>query len=188
MADTRNFRKETKPLGMSVHYRSFRGFLILNKMKKLVNEMKVVSQVADVRAVYSTKIPAKDRVKVISSQMAYKALLPYYTDGIMEQKEVFCALYLDKANKMLGTAKITEGSVSSCIVDVPYIFRLAILMNASSIILCHNHPSGNLQESDADKIITKKIIQAGELLDIKILDHLIIHEENYHSFADNGLI
>ena len=150
--------------------------------------MQIVSQVADVRAVYSTKIPTKDRIKVISSQMAYNALLPYYVDGIMEQKEVFCAMYLDRSNKLLGTAKITEGSVSSCIVDVPYIFRLAILINASSIILCHNHPSGNLKESDSDKIITEQIIQAGKLLDIKILDHLIIHDENYHSFADNGLI
>lgn len=157
--------------------------------KHIKKEMETVSKVADVRAVYSVKVPAKDRIQIKSPDTVYNVLKPFYQEsGFMEQKEIFSCLYLDRSNKILGMAKISEGSSCATIVDIPYIFRLAILMNASSVILCHNHPSGNLQASDADKQITKKIIQAGELLDIKIFDHIILSSEGYFSFLGEDLI
>lgn len=157
--------------------------------KHIKKEMETVSKVADVRAVYSIKVPAKDRIQIKSPDVVYNILKPFYMEsGFMEQKEIFSCLYLDRSNKVLGMAKISEGSSCATVVDIPYIFRLAILMNASSVILCHNHPSGNLQASDADKQITKKIIQAGELLDIKIFDHIILSSEGYFSFLGEDLI
>lgn len=159
------------------------------QVKHLKKEMETVSKVADVRAVYSVKVPAKDRIQIKSPDAVYNILKPFYMEsGFMEQKEIFSCLFLDRSNKILGMAKISEGSSCATVVDIPYIFRLAILMNASSVILCHNHPSGNLQASDADKQITKKIIQAGELLDIKIFDHMIISSWGYFSFLGEDLI
>lgn len=157
--------------------------------KHIKKEMETVSKVADVRAVYSVKVPAKDRIQIKSPDAVYNILKPFYMEsGFMEQKEIFSCLFLDRSNKILGMAKISEGSSCATVVDIPYIFRLAILMNASSVILCHNHPSGNLQASDADKQITKKIIQAGELLDIKIFDHIILSSDGYFSFLGEDLI
>lgn len=157
--------------------------------KHIKKEMETVSKVADVRAVYSIKVPAKDRIQIKSPDAVYNILKPFYMEsGFMEQKEIFSCLFLDRSNKILGMAKISEGSSCATVVDIPYIFRLAILINASSVILCHNHPSGNLQASDADKQITKKIIQAGELLDIKIFDHMIISSWGYFSFLGEDLI
>jgi DNA repair protein RadC len=159
------------------------------QVKHIKKEMETVSKVADVKAVYSVKVPAKDRIQIKSPDAVYNILRPFYMDsGFMEQKEIFSCLYLDRSNKILGMAKISEGSSCATIVDIPYIFRLAILMNASSVILCHNHPSGNLQASDADKQITKKIIQAGGLFDIQIFDHLIISSDGFLSMQSEGLI
>lgn len=159
------------------------------QVKHIKKEMETVSQVCEIKASYSIKVPAKDRIKVTSPNLVYDALKPFYIDsGFMEQKEIFTCMFLDKGAKMLGMAKISEGSVSATIVDIPYIFRLAILMNASSLILCHNHPSGNLQASDADKQITKKIIQAAGLFDIQIFDHLIISADGFLSMQSEGLI
>lgn len=151
--------------------------------------MQVVSQVAEVRAVYSTKIPAKDRVKILRSKDTENIFRPFYENtGFLEQKEVFSCLYLDRSNKVLGIAKISEGSNCATVVDAQYIFRIALLMNASQIILCHNHPSCSTTPSDADKQITRKIVQAGEFMEIKILDHIILTSECYLSFADEGLL
>lgn len=159
------------------------------QMKHIQKEMEIVSQVCEIKASYSIKVPARDRIKVTSPNLVYDALRPFYMDsGFMEQKEIFTCMFLNKGCKLLGMAKISEGSVSSTVVDIPYIFRLAILMNASCIILCHNHPSGNLQASEADKGITKKIKEAGKLFDIEIFDHLIISADGFISMQSEGLI
>jgi DNA repair protein RadC len=83
---------------------------------------------------------------------------------------------------------LSKGGVSGTIADVKLIFKNALEHTASSIIVCHNHPSGNLDPSDQDRAITEKIRAAGKILDIGLLDHLIISDNNYYSFADNGLI
>jgi len=100
--------------------------------------------------------------------------------------EEFWVLLLNRSNKVITKFKISQGGVSGTVIDVRIILKPAIENLASSIILCHNHPSGNIYPSDADEKITGKISEAAGTMDIKVLDHLIITDENYFSFADEG--
>jgi DNA repair protein RadC len=102
--------------------------------------------------------------------------------------EVFAVLLLNRANKIIHFEIISRGGITGTIADPRLILKLAIENNATGLILCHNHPSGNLQPSKADKDITEKIIKSASLLDIKILDHLIVSDEGYFSFLDEGLM
>lgn len=102
--------------------------------------------------------------------------------------EVFGVLLLNQANKVLHFELISQGGLTGTVADPRIIFRKALEHGATGVILCHNHPSGNTNPSQADKLITQKIKQAGEQLDIRVLDHLIIAESGYYSFADEGLI
>ena len=102
--------------------------------------------------------------------------------------EEFWILLLNRANKIIKKVLISEGGISGTVADPKRIFKTAIENNASSIILCHNHPSGNLKPSEADIKLTKKLKEAGTLLDIGVLDHIIMGEEKFYSFADEGLI
>jgi DNA repair protein RadC len=106
--------------------------------------------------------------------------------GMIEQKEIFSVLLIDKGNKVLGFLKVSEGSAVATVVDVQYILRAAILSGSSQLIICHNHPSGNLKPSQADLELTTKLKQACILLEIKLLDHIILspEENEYYSFAD----
>ena len=106
----------------------------------------------------------------------------------MQHVEETYALLLNRANKALGFSKISVGGTTGTIVDIKVIFQTALKSNASSIILCHNHPSGNLKPSEADIKITRSIKEAGKLMDIPLADHLIITDESYYSFADEGMI
>lgn len=102
--------------------------------------------------------------------------------------EGFWILLLNRANKIIKHLRISEGGVSGTVADPKKIFRFSIENGASGIILCHNHPSGNIKPSEQDLKLTNKIRDAGQLLDINVLDHLIIGEEKYFSFADENLI
>ena len=104
------------------------------------------------------------------------------------QHEEFCIVFLNNSNKVLYKEQLSKGGLTGTLVDVRLVFKKAIELYATAIILCHNHPSGKLQPSSADKIITKKLKQAGETLDVKVLDHLIITENAYFSFADESLM
>jgi len=97
-------------------------------------------------------------------------------------------LLLNRANKVLGITTISEGGLSGTVTDVRLIYQYAIKGNASGIIICHNHPSGNVNPSESDQKITNKIKEAGNLLDIQLLDHIILTSEReiYRSFADEG--
>jgi DNA repair protein RadC len=98
-------------------------------------------------------------------------------------------MLLTRSNKVLGIASISKGGINGTVTDVRIILQYAIKANASGIIICHNHPSGNLQPSESDLTITRKIKESGNLMDIQLLDHLlIIPEEKYCSMADEGLI
>ena len=102
--------------------------------------------------------------------------------------EEFWVLLLNRGNQILERVNISKGGVSQTVVDSKIIFKMAIDKLASSIILCHNHPSGNLKPSDADIQLTKKLKEAGRILDLPILDHLIFADNTYFSFADEGLL
>jgi DNA repair protein RadC len=102
--------------------------------------------------------------------------------------EEFWIILLNKANKVIRYCNISEGGISGTVVDPKKIFKIALDHHASSIILGHNHPSGNLQPSEADQKITKKIREAGNMLDVAVLDHIIIGDDRYYSFADEGMV
>jgi len=102
--------------------------------------------------------------------------------------EVFAVLYLNKANKVNHFEIISRGGLTGTVADPRIILKIALEQEATSIILCHNHPSGNLKPSKADEALTQKIKTAAAYLDIVIMDHLIVSEEGYYSFSDDGLL
>jgi DNA repair protein RadC len=102
--------------------------------------------------------------------------------------EEFWILFLNRSNRIINRMKLSQGGISGTVTDVRMVMKKAIEYLSSGIIVCHNHPSGNLNPSESDTNITRKIKEAGNLMDIQLLDHLIITEKDYFSFADNGLI
>lgn len=124
------------------------------------------------------------KAKVGSSADAYEATRPYLMDL---QHEQFWVLLLNRANEVIRPQQISIGGVSGTVADPKMIFKAAIEHLASAIILVHNHPSGNLTPSQADKDLTKKVKEAGRTLDIPVLDHLIFSDNGYFSFADEGI-
>ena len=127
----------------------------------------------------------RERPQIRSSRDAYDVIAPILIDLPHEE---FWILLLNRANKVMSREQISLGGVAGTVVDAKIIFRKAIEGMASSIVLVHNHPSGNLQPSQQDIDLTKKLKKAGETLDISVLDHLIITEGGYFSFADEHLI
>ena len=107
------------------------------------------------------------------------------TDSIEIYETAIC-IFLNRSNKTIGWLKISQGGISGTIMDTRLILATALKCLASGIILCHNHPSGNLQPSGTDESITNKIKTAGELLDIALIDHIILTADSYFSFIDNG--
>lgn len=122
---------------------------------------------------------------VKSSRDAFEALYSSVTDLDHEQ---FWVLLLDQANKVLRTERISQGGITGTVADPKKIFKAALNISACNIILCHNHPSGQLKPSDADIKLTKKLVASGDMLDIKVIDHLIIGQDEYFSFADEGML
>ncbi|MFY9152108.1 MAG: JAB domain-containing protein [Prolixibacteraceae bacterium] len=147
-----------------------------------------VFKLAEIEVKYSTKIKAADRPKVSTSHDAADAFRELWSQS-MEHKESFYAMYLNRNNRILGIHKVAEGGLSGTVVDIRCVFQVALKANACSVIVAHNHPSGNSIPSEADKTITRKIKEAGKFLDIPLLDHLImLPDEGYTSFADEGFI
>jgi len=126
-----------------------------------------------------------EKILVKSSETVYKLFHPLLGD--LEHEE-FWLLMLNRANRILGRFKVSQGGLSGTVIDTRIILKKALDNLASSIIVCHNHPSGNKQPSDADVKITEKLKKAAEILEIKLLDHVIIADKSYFSFADEGLI
>lgn len=127
------------------------------------------------------------KVKITSSKDAYEVIKQFYHEDI-EIYESFFVLLLNRANETIGYAKISQGGVTGTVVDVKIIAKYCIDTLASSVILAHNHPSGNLFPSDADNNITQKVKKALGYIDTVVLDHLILTKNDYFSFADNGKI
>lgn len=127
------------------------------------------------------------KIKIKSSSDCYELVHKFYHDDIEVYESVY-ALMLNANNEAMGFAKISQGGIISTFIDVHLVLKYAVDSLASSIILVHNHPSGNLQASESDIAITKKTKNALNLFDVKLLDHLILTKDSYYSFADNGLI
>ena len=105
-----------------------------------------------------------------------------------KQHEVFAVVFLNQANKIINHEIVSEGGITGTVADPRIILKKALEHNAVNIILCHNHPSGNLSPSKADKDLTQKLKEASLLLELKVIDHIIISNEGYYSFADEGIL
>lgn len=144
--------------------------------------------VSEIELVYRTEIRPSQRPKVSSSASAYTILLAGWNPDKIEFIEQFKVLLLSRSNRVLGQYELSTGGTAGTVVDVRLIFAAALKANASGIIISHNHPSGTLAASQADRDITKKVKDAGRILEIPLLDHLILNNEGYYSFADQGML
>lgn len=145
-------------------------------------------QVTEVELIYRNKLKPCDRPKITSSSYAYELLMMAWDMNKIELLEQFKILLLDRSNACIGVSDISTGGLNGCIVDARIVFSTALKARASAIVLSHNHPSGNLTPSKQDIDLTRKFVQAGKLLDIDVIEHLIVTPQSYYSFADSGLL
>lgn len=145
------------------------------------------SNLAEIQITYRNKVRPSEMRKVAGSRDVEELLRLIWSDRL-EHVEEFMVICLNRANKVLGWARVSSGGISGTVADPKVIFQVALKSNASSIILAHNHPSGNLQPSEADIHLTRKLKEAGQWLDLPVLDHLILTSETFFSFADEGMM
>lgn len=164
------------------------GKLTVNKLQKLkgIGQAKAISIVAALELGRRRKLSEMPgRPKITGSKDVYELLFPMLSDLSHEE---FWILLLNRSNKIIDRKKISQGGTAGTVIDVKMILGHAIDKLASSIIICHNHPSGNTEPSKADIEITGRIRDAAKVMDIKLLDHIIIAENLYFSFLDEGLL
>jgi DNA repair protein RadC len=149
-------------------------------MKDKVNEIQIS---------YTERIPSPFWQKINSSKDAAALLFQHWDKSTIQVHESFKVMLLNNSNKVKGIYHLSKGGITGTLVDIRILFAVVLKTLSVAIILTHNHPSGTLKASQADKDITQKIKKAAELLDIKVLDHLIIVPDgDYYSFADNGIL
>jgi DNA repair protein RadC len=145
--------------------------------------------ISEVKLVYRTKVKASERFQIKTSKDAFDIFSKAWDQDSIEHVEEFKLMLLTWSNRVLGIASISKGGLSGTVTDVRIILQNAIKANSSGIIICHNHPSGNLQPSESDVAITRKVKDSAKLMDIQLLDHLIIiPERSYYSMTDGGKI
>lgn len=168
----------------------------LNALGKLsvsqLQEFKGIGEAKAISIVAGLELGRRRRVgeelvlnKISSSKSVFEMMQPILGDLHHEE---FWVLFLNNSNKVLAKQQLSKGGITGTLVDVRLLMKKALEIGATALIACHNHPSGTLKISDADKQITNKIKTAGISLDIKLLDHLIITEQDYTSFADEGML
>jgi DNA repair protein RadC len=143
-------------------------------------------KVSEIELIYKSKVKASERPQICSSKDTYGVLVQLWDVNKIEFVEQFKVLFLNRANLVLGAYEVSTGGITGTVADPRIIFAAALKANCCAIILSHNHPSGNLKPSRQDEELTQKIKQGGQLLEIKLLDHLIVNTEAYYSFADEG--
>lgn len=175
-------------LGSVQHNLNELGKLSLDDLQKYkgIGEAKAISIVAALEIGRRRKLTESiNREKITSSNDIYEIFHPILADLPHEE---FWILLLNRSNKVIDRQKISQGGISGTVTDIRLMMKAALDKLASSIVLTHNHPSGNTKPSDADISITQKVKESGKLMDITLLDHIIITDGNYFSFADEGLI
>ena len=143
---------------------------------------------AEIQLTYKSDVKPSLRPKISGSKDAYNILAENWDNSKIEFVEQFKVMLLNRANKVLGIFEVSSGGSTGTVADPKLIFAAAIKANACGIILAHNHPSGNLQPSQADNELTRRMKEGGKLLEIQVLDHVIVTIDGYFSFADEGLI
>ena len=149
----------------------------------------MTTKVNEIKISYREHVGVANSPQLTSSRDVAKVLHNNWDSDTLALKESFKILLLNNSNRVKGTYQVSDGGITGTIVDLRILFAVVLKTLSVAIILAHNHPSGNLKPSQADKELTQKIRQAARLFDIKVLDHLIIVPDgNYFSFADNGLL
>lgn len=144
-----------------------------------------LNNISEVQLIYRTKVKPTDRPKISSMDDAVELFRKYWDRDRIEHIEEVKILLLNRTNKVLGIATVSMGGVSGTVMDERVILQYAIKANASAVIMAHNHPSGNLEPSDADKNITRKIKSSLELMSMSLLDHIIITVDGQNSIIDS---
>lgn len=144
--------------------------------------------VVEITLAYNTTITYRDRPCIRRSQQAYELLLEHWNKETINLFEEFKVVLLNSGNKLLGIYEATRGGITGTVVDPRLIFVAALNAGATKIILAHNHPSGEVCPSEADRRITTKLQQAGAFLEIAVADHLIVCPDAFYSFADEGVL
>lgn len=144
-------------------------------------------KVAEVKLTYKRK-NLFEEVTIKDSKAAADVFRSAYPKGTIDHRELFFVMFLSNAHKVLGIMKLSEGGITGTVADVRIIMQAALLSNCTGIMLCHNHPSGNLQTSPADEDLTSSVEDACRLFKIKLLDHIILTSNGYFSFADQGML
>lgn len=178
-------RRILETVGNNWHNLSLLNIQDLMKFKG-IGEAKAISICAALeigRRKAAQDVPEK--LEISNSNDAFKVFHPHLADLL---KEEFWIIFLNQRNKILGKSQLSTGGINFSLVDLRILFKQALEYSCSSIMIAHNHPSGNLKPSDADMKITKQISEAGKILNIQLLDHLIITQSNYFSFADENLL
>ncbi|QMU65105.1 MAG: DNA repair protein [Flavobacteriaceae bacterium] len=142
--------------------------------------------VAEIKLHYHKEVATDDRIKILDSRQASEILRAFWDNDSLELQEQFKILYLNNYNQVIGLYPHSQGGITGTLVDIRLILVGALQCGAVGMIACHNHPSSNTKPSQADKELTAKIQQASDLIDIKLLDHIILTKDNYYSFADEG--
>ena len=164
------------------------GKLSINQLMeyKGIGEAKAIKILAAIEIGHRRRFASSLTTEAVkNSQAVYELLYPHLGDLNHEE---FWIVYLNNSNKVLLSEQLSKGGITGTLVDVRLVMKKALELGAVSLILGHNHPSGTLEPSESDKKLTRKMINASNSLDIKVLDHLIITNESYFSFADNKLI
>ncbi|SHG24783.1 DNA repair protein radc [Fodinibius roseus] len=152
------------------------------------NNIEKSPSLAEVKLKYKNNQPIESFSEITSPEKAEQVLREIWDTDSIQLKEEFIVLLLNNAKKLLGWSKISSGGTTATIVDPATVFQVALLANATSIILAHNHPSGNINPSQADKNLTKRIKESGKMLGISVEDHLILTLETCISFREKEII
>lgn len=144
--------------------------------------------VAEIQLSYKSNVKPSLRPKISCSRDVQEVFLNSWDASRLELQEQFKVLFTNRANRVLGIFELSSGGTAGTVADPKLLFIAALRVGAHGIIMAHNHPSGNLKPSQSDIDLTRKVKEAGKLLDIQLLDHLILTVEGYYSFSDEGLI
>lgn len=144
--------------------------------------------VAEIEITYKSIIKPSLRPKITDAESVYRLLVDTWNASTIELVEQFKVMLLNRANRVLGICTLTSGCVTGTIADPKQVFSVALITNATYIILAHNHPSGSAAPSSADVALTARMKAAGELLELKVLDHVIVTTEGFYSFAHEGTL
>ncbi|WP_343662336.1 JAB domain-containing protein [Chryseobacterium mucoviscidosis] len=141
-------------------------------------------KVTEVKLSYKNPMRLEDRPIVTDSLDAYELFSASWDKGKIELQEEFKVMFLDNAHSCLGIMNLSSGGIDQCLVDAKLVFASALKARATAIIVAHNHPTGNLHFSEADRTLTRKLVEIGHLLNLPVLDHLIVTPDRYLSYSD----